>query len=205
MIKHYNETWKFYIRQLQLTSRRSDYVPYFMNTSLYEFIKSCDNDILDIGCGENNLKLYFPNIHGVDRTLEADTFAYVNDSKFTELNKFNYGLAVNSLHFGNIYENIERALSKCNKLWISLNENQPIEDFKIIDTWEKFGNVEYFWHGQDPSTKASIRAHLAQDHLYQHLANIDNRTLDNDVEMIYNDTVHRDPYYGVVRVVIERK
>ena len=204
MIKHYDDTWQFYIRQLQFTSRRGDYMPYFMNTSLYNFIECCDDSILDIGCGENNLKLFYPNIHGVDRTLEADTFAYVNDKAFEDLQKFNYGIAVNSLHFGNIHENLERALSKCDKMWISFNENQPIDEWKNIETWKQYGDVEYFWHGQKEDTREEIYTHLANDQLYSYLAELNNRTIDQDVETVYQNTVYRDPFFGVVRVIIKR-
>ena len=205
MIKPYNETWKFYIRLKELTARRGDYKPYYINSTLYNFLQSTDNKAtLDIGCGENNLQLFFPNIHGVDRTLEADTFSFIDDPAFLELPEYEYGVAVNSLHWGNIHENIELALSKCKRMWISLNENHPIEDFKKIENWEKYGTVEYFWHGQDPNTKDIIKNHLQEDHLYHHLASLNNRTLDHDVEMIYNDTVYRDPFFGVVRVIIER-
>ena len=204
MIKHYNETWQFYIRQLQFTSRRGDYMPYFMNTSLYNFIESCDDTILDIGCGENNLKLFYPNIHGVDRTLEADTFAYVDDEEFTTLEEFKYGIAVNSLHFGNIHKNLEHALSKCNKMWISFNENQPIGEWKNIETWQQYGNVEYFWHGQKEATRHEIYRHLKDDQLYWYLAELNNRTIEQDVDTVYQNTVQRDPFFGVVRAIIER-
>lgn len=204
MIKNYDDTWQFYIRQLQFTSRRGDYMPYFMNTSLYNFIESCDDTILDIGCGENNLKLFYPNIHGVDRTLEADTFAYVDDEEFTTLEEFKYGIAVNSLHFGNIHKNLEHALSKCNKMWISFNENQPIGEWKNIETWQQYGNVEYFWHGQKEDTRHEIYRHLKDDQLYWYLAELNNRTIEQDVDTVYQNTVHRDPFFGVVRVIIER-
>lgn len=206
MIKHYNETWKFYIRLKELTARRGDFKPYYINTSLYEFLQNTNNEpMLDIGCGENNLKLFFPNIHGIDRTLEADTFAFIDDPEFLTVPETEYGVAVNSLHWGNIDANIKLAMSKCNKMWISLNENHPIEDFKHRETWEQYGTVEYFWHGQREETKQEIYNHLQNDHLYHHLAGLNNRTLEQDVEMIYNDTVQRDPFFGVVRVIIARK
>ena len=179
-------------------------MPYFMNTSLYNFIESCDDTILDIGCGENNLKLFYPNIHGVDRTLEADTFAYVDDKEFTNLEEFKYGIAVNSLHFGNIHENLEHALSKCNKMWISFNENQPIGEWKNIETWQQYGNVEYFWHGQKEDTRQEIYRHLKDDQLYWYLAELNNRTIEQDVNTVYQNTVQRDPFFGVVRAIIER-
>jgi hypothetical protein len=205
MIKSYDETWKFYIRLKELTARRGDYKPYYINSTLYDFLKSTNNNpTLDIGCGENNLQLFFPNIHGMDKTIEADTFSFITDTEFLELPEYEYGVAVNSLHWEDIHANIELALSKCKRMWISLNENQPIDDFKKIETWEKYGTVEYFWHGQNPATKDVIKCHLNDDHLYHHLAKLNNRTLEHDVEMIYNDTVYRDPFFGVVRIIISR-
>lgn len=206
MIKSYNETWKFYIRLKELTARRGDFRPYFIIDSLHDFLENTNGTpVLDIGCGENNLQLFFPNVFGVDRTLEADTFAFIDDPLFLELPQFEYGVAVNSLHWGNIHDNIELALTKCKKMWISLNENHPIEDFKNINTWKKYGTVEYFWHGQQFDTKETIKEYLENDHLYHYLAKLNNRKLEEDVEIIYNDTVIRDPFFGVVRAVISRQ
>lgn len=203
MIQTYDETWKFYIRQLHLTSRRGDFFPYCVNSSLYDFINAATDTILDIGCGENNLKLFFPNkIHGVDRTIEADTFAFINDNEFNNLPAYKYGIAVNSLHWDDIDKNILTATQKCKKIWISLNENQPIDKWKHVDAWKKYGTVEYFWHGQKIETKDRIRQCLENDHLYPHASTRRNTTIDDDVEIIYNTTVLKDPYYGVVRAVI---
>ena len=205
MIRAYEDTWEFYVRLKELTARRGDFKPYYINDTLYRFLRETGNHpTLDIGCGENNLQLFFPNIYGVDRTLESDTFSFITDPEFLNLPEYEYGVAVNSLHWNDIHENIELALSKCKCMWISLNENHPIDEFKDIETWKQYGNVKYFWHGQDPLTKDAIQRHLQQDHLYHHLAELNNRKLEEDVEMIYNDTVYRDPFFGVVRVIIER-
>lgn len=188
---------------MQLTARRGDFTPYFINHTLYNFVSAATDTVLDIGCGENNLKLFFPDkIHGVDRTLEADTFAYITDNEFINLPTYNYGIAVNSLHWGDIHKNIKTATAKCKKIWISLNENQPIDEWKSVDTWKQYGNVEYFWHGQQESTKQDIESFLLQDDLYLYLQKTTGRELKNDVETVYNTTVCRDPYFGVVRAIL---
>ena len=206
MIKAYDDTWQFYVRQLEFTSRRGDFVPYFVNRSLYDFLNQTNHQsVLDIGCGENNLKLFYPNVHGIDCTLEADTYAFIGDQEYLDLPQYDFGVAVNSLHWGDIHRNIELAMSKCRCMWISLNENHPIEEFKNVDTWSQHGDVKYFWHGQKQETRELIRNHLENDHLYHHLAQQQNRTLDADTDKVYTNTVDRDPYFGVVRVIIERK
>ena len=211
MIKPYDDTWQFYVRQLQFTSRRSDFVPYFINSSLFNFLNetkisdTLSKSVLDIGCGENNLKLFYPNIHGIDRTLEADTYTFIDDTEYLHLPQYDFGVAVNSLHWGDIHNNIKLALTKCQCMWISLNENHPIEEFKNEDTWNQFGDVKYFWHGQKEETREVIRNHLDNDHLYHYQAQQQNRTLDTDTDTVYKNTVEHDPYYGVVRVIIQRK
>lgn len=202
MIRAYKDTWQFYVRLMGFTTRRGDYVPYFINSTLQDFLNETSDPVLDMGCGENNLKLFYPNIHGVDRTLEADTYSFVGEQPFLDLPKYKYGVAVNSIHWGDIHSNIDLVLQKCKRVWISLNENHPIEDFKLIETWKQHGEVEYFWHGQKPETKELIREHLDNDHMYHYIAKRDGRTLDADVETVYNNTVINDPYFGVVRVIV---
>ena len=38
--------------------------------------------------------------------------------------------------------------------------------------------------------------------MYHYIAKRDGRTLDADVEQVYNNSVINDPYFGVVRVII---
>lgn len=206
MIAVYDETWQFYIRREEFTARRADYTPYCINRSLYDFLNSADDKILDIGCGENNLKLFWPDkIHGVDRTIEADTHAFVGDSNFSSLPKFKYGVAVNSLHFGNIEHNIALALTKCQKMWISLNNNQDLTLFKDVDYWKQFGNVEYFWHGESNATRHVIKKHLENDINYVWRVSQRNGDVTEDVQSICNHTVFHDPYYGVIRAIISNE
>jgi hypothetical protein len=72
------------------------------------------------------------------------------------------------------------------------------------ETWQQYGNVEYFWHGQKEDTRQKIYNRLKDDQLYWYLAKINNRTIDQDVDTAYQNTVQRDPFFGVVRVIIER-
>lgn len=220
MIQAYDETWQFYIRQLTLTSRRPFVQPYPIIRSLYDFLKSTgDTPVLDIGCGENNLKHFFPNIDGMDMTCEADIKSYVDSQSFKDVPKYKYGVAVNVMNWpdGNTIDSkIKLALSKCDKVWFSMNDLpsliMPIEEYKTKEAWEKYGKVESFWHGQDPETKKDIRDYLENDLLYSQMMKMPHRDgvqatrgltqLQQDVAEIYTNAVDHDAYYGVVRVLI---
>lgn len=205
MIRAYDETWQMYVRLTELTCRRPDVKPLMINKTLLDFLEdNKSRSILDMGCGENNLSMYYPNIHGLDRTIEADTYGFVSDIVFDLLPEFECGIAVNSLHWGDIESNIERSMSKCKTMWISLNENHPIDEFKSVDKWKNYGNVEYFWHGQKQETRSQIKHHLDNDHLYHYLAKQHNRSLDQDTDAVFQNTVMNDPFYGVVRVILSR-
>lgn len=208
MIAVYDETWKFYLRRdMEYTSRRPDFVPYRINKSLYDFLNAADDKILDIGCGENNLKLFWPDkIHGVDRTWEADTYAHLTDDAFTLLPKFKYGVAVNSLHFGDIEHNISMALTKCQKIWISLNNNQDISRFEDVAYWDQFGRLEYFWCGlHSPGIPEKIKSFLENDALYSWRVQNRSGNIDEDVDHICKHTVFHDPYYGVIRAIVSNE
>ena len=133
------------VRLENKTARRGEYIPYCMIESLHQYIKSCNNEqILDIGCGENNNKLFFPNIIGFDKTHEADIFGWQHDDAWNNLPQFENGIAVNSLHWNNIGNNIEKAVEKCKRIFISLNENQDITIFKNLLKYsilEKYGGL----------------------------------------------------------------
>lgn len=196
----YKETWHFVVRQ-RYTGRRKEYQPYYMLSELYKYIRENQHhQILDIGCGENNLRLFFKNIVGIDHTLEADHWAWIHEPEFDTLPHFGAGIAINSLHFGNITENVKKALTKCDKLFITLNENQDIEEQKNLEYWQQYGKVEYFWHGQKIDQLQDIKTHLLNDQLYPYEFGTDK--VDNHAEELYNDFVQKDPYYGVIRVVL---
>ena len=203
MIQLYDETWQYIVR-LRHTARRSEFMPFCTIKPLYSFITECHDwyDILDIGCGENNLKLFFKNIVGMDRTNEADIFGWQYDKAWEKLPEYRYGIAVNSLHWNDIEKNIKQALNKCSRMYISLNENQNIDEWKNENRWKKLGNVEYFWHGQKEQTKQDISQYLKNDQIYSK-THLDKLEIDTNV--IYNEAVLKDPYFGVIRVVLENK
>ena len=204
MIQTYDETWKLYARKY--TSRRSDYLPFCMIDTLKMFLDSCHPDLslLDVGCGENNLKLYYPQITGVDRTLEADVFAWVGDKAYNDLSYHSNATAVNCLHWNNnglsIENNIESLLLKTQRAYITLNDNHPIEKFKELSYWKNFGQIEYYWHGQQPDTLNDIHDYLLQDHLFSFRH--PNLSIEETAEHIHERSVMRDDYYGVVRAII---
>ena len=202
----YNEPWKYLVRLENKTARRGEYIPYCMIESLHQYLKSCNNEqILDIGCGENNNKLFFPNIIGFDKTHEADIFGWQHDDAWNNLPQFENGIAVNSLHWNNIRNNIEKAVEKCKRIFITLNENQDITIFKKRETWEQIGDVEYFWHGQKEQTKKDILQYLENDTNYHQHQQEDNADIQADAQSLFDRSVLRDPYFGVVRVVLKRR
>lgn len=204
MIQKYTDTWKFYVRITNLTARRIDFTPYCMIDTLYDYIESINVPILDIGCGDNNLKLVFPHktIYGYDNSFEADYRGGVFEDwpcdVWDTIPEFEYGVAVNSMHWNDIKNNIRIALRKCKTLYVTLNENQPLDGLRTAEDWADVGNVTYFWHGQKEETKTEIREYLANEKGYLYK----NRDLDADVDHVYSSTVSRDPYYGVIRMVI---
>ena len=196
----YKETWHYVVRS-HYTGRRKEYVPYYMLSELYQYLKeNQQHDILDIGCGENNLRLFFKNIVGVDHTIEADHWCWPGEEEWESLPKFKAGIAINSLHFGNITENVKKALTKCDKLFITMNENQDITEMKQQEYWQQFGNVEYFWNGQKMETLPEIKEHLLQDQLYPFAFGTED--VDKHAKEVYNNFVQKDPYYGVIRVIV---
>ena len=56
--------------------------------------------IADVGCGNNNLKKYIPQIVGIDHTIHADVQAWL-DANFIKDNyeKFDAAFSINALHF----------------------------------------------------------------------------------------------------------
>ena len=194
------------VRLENKTARRGEYIPYCIIDSLYQYLQSCnDEQILDIGCGENNNKLFFPNIIGFDKTHEADVFGWQHDDVWNNLPQFENGIAVNSLHWNNIRNNIEKAVEKCKRIFITLNENQDITIFKKRETWEQIGDVEYFWHGQKEQTKKDIQKYLEEDINYRQQQQEDNADIQADVQSLFDRAVLRDPLFGVVRVVLKRR
>ena len=73
--------------------------------------------VVDIGCGENIFKNWFPNIYGVDihatsqfnrpdEVMELDLFFS------TYKNKFDCGMAINSIHFGD-FDHVVQNINSC--------------------------------------------------------------------------------------------
>jgi len=206
MIQTYSDTWKFYVRITNLTARRIDFTPYCMIDTLYDYIESINTPILDIGCGDNNLKVVFPHkeIYGYDNSFEADYRGAVFEdwpcSVWEGIPEFEYGVAINSMHWNDIKNNIRIALKKCKTLYVTLNENQSLDGLRTAEDWKDVGDVKYFWHGQKESTREEIERYLKYERGYM----FKNRNLAEDVEHVFNATVNRDPYFGVIRMIISR-
>ena len=202
MIVIYNETWKFLVRQFGYTARHPQIQPFYMIDTLNDFIQSCDDTILDIGCGDFNLKWAYPDKkwYGIDKTIEADAWGYPGEDAWDELEHYKYGVAINSIHHGDIERNLVTALEKVDKLYVTINDNHDINVWKFQDHWDKFGKVEYFWHGQKSTTIQEMAGYMQNDTLYQHRFKQD--TSIDDIKHVSNNGILNDPYYGVVRVII---
>lgn len=199
----YKRTWHWYVRQ-HYTGRRKEFNPYYINSQLYNFLKvHTHNQILDIGCGENNLRLFFKNITGIDHTLEADEWCWPREPAWWNIEYHKVGVAINSLHWGDIKHNIQTCLDKCETMFITLNNNQDIDEFRQRRTWDELGKVEWFWHDDNKEqTKDEVKEFLLQDHLYNGIFN--KKDVDKHVKDIYNNSIIHDPIYGVVRAIIRR-
>ena len=79
------------------------YTPCFNTIKMLDnFIHSIPKNerILDIGCGYNQVKIWYPewNIYGVDKTLEADMYGFSEDIDYNSMH-YKHALAINSIHF----------------------------------------------------------------------------------------------------------
>ena len=83
---------------------------------------------------------------------------------------------------------------------MTLNENQSLDGLRTAEDWKDVGDVKYFWHGQKESTREEIERYLKYERGYM----FKNRNLAEDVEHVFNATVNRDPYFGVIRMIISR-
>lgn len=202
-IQVYKETWHNEVR-CHYTGRRDDYRPYFMPSSLYKFLReNNESPLLDIGCGENNLRLFFKNIVGIDHTIEAEHKCWPGEDEWYKLPNFRAGTAINSLHWGDIGSQVDLVMQKCDTMYITLNEHQDIEEYKTPEGWQKHGELLYHWHGQKPYQLDLIKKHLMSDQLYGYRFNgLD--MVEDHAKDIYKRTVEKDPFFGVVRVVIKR-
>lgn len=198
----YSQTWHWYVRQ-HYTGRRKEFMPYYILGELYNYIKNTNEQILDIGCGENNLRLFFKHITGIDHTLEADMWSWPGDTTWDNLLPYKFGVAINSLHWGDIKHNIRTCLDKCETMFITLNNNQDIDEFRQRETWEEFGEVIWFWHDDyKEDTRKQVKDYLLQDHLYNGI--FSKEDVDKHVDDVYNNSIIHDPIYGVVRAIIRR-
>ena len=86
MIATYDETWKFLVRQFGYTARHPQFNPFYIIDSLHHFIQSADDTILDIGCGDFNLKWTYPhkNWVGVDKTSKTNKISKMSPKKNTQ-------------------------------------------------------------------------------------------------------------------------
>jgi len=205
MIAIYNETWKFLVKQFGYTSRHPQINPFYMIDTLHDFIQSCDDTILDIGCGDFNLKWAYPDKkwYGIDKTIEADAWGYPGEEAWNELEHYKYGVAINSIHHGDLESNLIAALEKVDKLYVTINENKDIDVWKFQEYWSRFGKVEYFWHGQKSTTIQQMSAYMQNDTMYKDRFKQD-ISLDH-IKHVSNNGILKDPYYGVVRVIISNE
>lgn len=213
MKQTYNHTWQFYLRMMHLTNRRADFQPYFILKSVDDFIMSSSTDLLDWGCGENNLKLIYPHrrIIGIDKTIEADIYGYP-DTVWNDIPHVDSIVAINSIHFNkDVYAAAERIMDQKmpngGKMFLTINNtgHAPATEWADSKRWEMIGNLTYFWFAYDhqEELKNDLRDYLFNDQL---LAG--KQLSDTKMEDLYNNavaqTILNDPWYGVLRIGLER-
>ena len=88
-------------------------------------------------------------------------------------------------------------------MFITLNNNQDIDEFRQRKAWDELGKVEWFWHDDNKEqTKDEVKEFLLQDHLYNGI--FSKEDVDKHVDDVYNNSIIHDPIYGVVRAIIRR-
>ena len=225
MIQAYDQTWQLALRVQGHTSRQEYVRPLCIIRSLHDFLLSIPNDelIYDFGCGDNNLKLFYGTFHnkniiGIDTTIEADIYNLIptqfdelrQAQWYHELDSVNYITAINSMHFGKIERNLDivmRKLKPGGKLYFTANDFDHLEHWRHEKNWSDIGNVKYFWCGLDQlkEQKDKLIEAINNDKHTRYRAEIKKKSIDEIIDKLYNKTIENDHWFGVLRVIIEKK
>lgn len=226
MIQVYDQTWQLCLRIFGHTSRLPYLKPLCVIRSLHDFLLSIPNDelIYDLGCGDNNLKLFYNTFHnkniiGIDKSPEADIHNHVpshvsvdnNENLqqiwWKQLDPVNYITAINSIHFGNIGKNLDVVMKKLKpggKLYVTVNDFDQLDSWRQEKNWSEVGNVKYFWCGLDSlkEQKDELTKYIKNDEYVSLTKTSEHETIIKD---IYDQAIRFDYYYGVLRVILEKE
>jgi len=203
----YDETWQIVLSDIQQENpqygRKS--VPFFKTLKFVDdFIKSIPTDecILDMGCGLNLFKIHYPewNIYGIDKTLEADQWGYLEEVDLNSLD-YKHAMAINSIHF----EEKDKILDRINKIYnglplggyfmftlnaIVINMNPGLAfDFFCNYNWESIDNVVY----------KSVRTPEDKENMKTKVENM----FANDLKSVIN-VIDNDWLYGTIRIILQK-
>jgi SAM-dependent methyltransferase len=217
MTKHvYDESWQIVVsNRLQLTHIQGrKHGDFFKTIRLVDdFILDTPHNqtILDVGCGYNLNKIYYPErqIHGIDITLEADTFGWLEEVDLTQIN-FQHAIAINSIHFGSDDDVLERirtiynALPVGGKFLFTINNLGKSNGFKSLRdyAWDQEFDVEYKYirtqqHKQEmrEQSRQVIEKNARYNSAIQDIAEIQEK-IENFIEY--------DFFHGLLRVIIKK-
>lgn len=157
------------------------------------------DQILDIGCGSNYFKIFYPNIYGVDLPpwgQNLDEHAHFNKS-YSEKNKDRWSCAfsINSLHFVSIDKVADRIYQFANVIkpqgrgFITFNLARVIEN-----TFDKSKLVDLF--GTESPNLQQISDHI--DQIIKNLS-LNLLCIDNIITQCYDEGLN-----GNLRLVFEK-
>jgi hypothetical protein len=213
MIQVYDQTWQFYLRMMQYTARRRDFMPYCTLHSIDSFMQQVqDSHALDWGCGENNHKLVYntPAMLGIDRTPEADIYGYP-DQVWSVIPRSDRILAINSVHFNkSVYDAVARIMDeKLNvggTMFFTVNDtgHSKARLWANPDLWAELGTVEYYWHIDDhrAQMEQDLKTHLYDDQIAR--LNSSAASLIDMYTRVVQQTITHDPFHGLLRVQIRK-
>jgi len=152
--------------------------------------------IADIGCGENLIKRYLPNVVGFDKTAEADVQEWFDDEFILKhSNEFDCAFAVNSLHYTSL-KNVKARVNDFGKIikkdgrgFITLNLQRLLENTEPHEYHELF----------DLSSRLTLKDY--EEFLVQELTAIDYQILAFDI--LLNDENIDDWFNGNIRLVFK--
>jgi hypothetical protein len=157
------------------------------------------DQILDIGCGSNYFKLFYPNIHGVDLPpwgQNLDEHAHFNKS-YSDRNQERWSCAfsINSLHFVSIDKVVDRILKFANVIkpggrgFITFNLARVLEN-----TFDKSVLLDLF--GTTSPSEQQISDYM--DHTIKTLS-LNFLCIDNIITQCYDEGLN-----GNLRLVFEK-
>ena len=218
MTRHvYDESWQIclsdHLQALPIGGRKCG--QFFKTIPLLnDFILDTPEDqtILDVGCGYNLNKIYYPErqIHGIDKTLEADTYGWLEEVDLTQID-FQHAIAINSIHAGHCdvvlgrIRQVYNALPVGARFLFTVNNLGEVNGFRSLRdyAWDQEFDVEYKYIRTQES-KQQMREQALQI-MEGIVTNPEAKPLEIDeiLEQLWH-FIEKDNYYGLLRVIIKK-